>query len=89
MPRYMDIHKNMKGLTKEAIEGIYQGDLVFSTKESKPLRHGVKVYHYWYNETEGTLFCLADAPSKEAFAEVHRDAHGLVADEIIEVNQGP
>ena len=37
---------------------------------------------------EGAVFCLAEAPTKEAFGAVHREAHGLEADEIFEVKPG-
>ena len=43
---------------------------------------------YWYDEGTGKVFCLVEAPSKEAAAAVHREAHGLMADEIIEVKEG-
>jgi hypothetical protein len=43
---------------------------------------------YWYDEGTGKVFCLVQAPSKEAAMAVHREAHGLVADEIIEVKEG-
>lgn len=41
-----------------------------------------------HSEKDGAVFCLAEAPSKEAFAAVHREAQGLEADEIFEVTQG-
>jgi hypothetical protein len=44
--------------------------------------------HYWLNEVERTVFCLCQAPSKEAAEAVHREAHGGVADEIVEVKGG-
>ncbi len=43
---------------------------------------------YWFNVDEGTVFCLVDAPSKEAATAVHREAHGLVADDLTEVHEG-
>ena len=67
MPMYMDIHNNVKGLTKEALEEIHQKDLEVQGK------YGVKYKNYWYNEDEGTVFCLSDAPNKEAAAAVHRE----------------
>jgi hypothetical protein len=45
----------------------------------------VNYLNYWYNEDSGKVFCLGEAPSREAFEAVHREAHGLVADEVIEV----
>jgi len=41
-----------------------------------------------YNETSGQVFCLVEAPDKEAAIAVHREGHGLVADSIIEVVEG-
>jgi hypothetical protein len=43
---------------------------------------------YWFDEGSGKVFCLVQAPNKEAAATVHREAHGLEADEIIQVQEG-
>jgi hypothetical protein len=82
MPLYMDIHRGVEGLTAEVVAGAHQKDLEVQKK------HGVKYLSYWFNEDDGTVFCLSEAPSKEAADAVHREAHGLVADEIIEVKRG-
>lgn len=82
MPLYMDIHKDLDGLTAEAVEGAHEKDLEVQKK------YGVNYLKYWFNEDDGTVFCLCEAPSKEAAEAVHREAHGLVADEIIEVKEG-
>ena len=82
MPLYMDVHKNVQGLTADAVAGAHQKDLEVQDK------HGVKYLRYWFNEQDGTVFCLCEAPSKEAAEAVHREAHGLLADEIIEVKEG-
>jgi len=82
MPLYIDIHKNVKGLTKKAVEEAHQKDLAVQAK------HGVNFKSYWYNEDKGTIVCLCDAPSKDAAVAVHREAHGGVADEVIEVQEG-
>ncbi len=82
MALYMDIHKHVKGLTAEAVAEAHRKDLKVQEK------HGVKYLQYWYNEGEGTVFCLCEAPNKEAANAVHSEAHGLVADEIIEVREG-
>ncbi|CAN5648564.1 hypothetical protein BH23GEM7_BH23GEM7_11530 [soil metagenome] len=82
MPLYMDVHKNVKGLTTDAVADAHRKDL--ETQGA----HDVEYLHYWYNEEEGTVFCLVRAPSKEAAERVHHEAHGLVADEIIEVKEG-
>lgn len=82
MPLYMDIHKKIDGLTAEAIMAAHAKDLAVQGK------YGVRYLKYWFDEDSGKAFCLVDAPSKEAAAAVHREAHGLVADEIIEVKEG-
>ena len=43
---------------------------------------------YWFDEEAGEVFCLVEAPNKEAAQAAHREAHGLVADEIVEVQEG-
>jgi len=82
MPIYLDIHHHVEGLTKDAVEGAHARDLEVQGK------HGAKYLKYWFNEETGQVFCLVEAPSKEAANAVHREAHGLVADELIEVKEG-
>src|SRR5918999_2797219 len=82
MPLYMDIHRNVEGLTPEAVAEAHQKDLEVQDE------YGVRYHRYWYNDETGEVFCLAEAPSKEAAEAVHREAHGLTADEIIEVQEG-
>src|ERR671936_942100 len=79
MPLYMDIHQHVEGLTADAVAQGHEADL--RTQE----KYGVKYLRYWFDETTGKIFCLVEAPNKEAAIAVHREAHGLVADEIIEV----
>ncbi len=82
MPLFMDVHNKVEGLTAEAVAGAHQRDLDVQEQ------HGVKYLKYWFDEASGKVFCLVEAPSKEAAEAVHREAHGLVADEITEVQEG-
>ncbi len=82
MPLFMDTHKNLDGLTAEAVAGAHQADLATQQK------YGVDYKQYWYNESAGAVYCLVAAPDAEAAMAVHREAHGLVADDIIEVHEG-
>jgi hypothetical protein len=82
MPLYMDIHKKVEGLTADAVEHAHQKDLEVQGS------HDVQYLKYWFNEEDGKVFCLIDAPSKEAAEAVHREAHGLLADEIVEITEG-
>jgi len=82
MALFMDIHRNVGKLKEEEIEEAHKKDLAAQGK------HGVEYVNYWYNEKEGAIFCLTKAPTKEAAAAVHREAHGMEADETFEVKQG-
>ena len=82
MPLYMDVHQHVEGLTAAAVEGAHQRDLDVQGK------HGFSYLKYWFDEATGKVFCLVEAPSKAAAEAVHREAHGLVADEITEVKEG-
>jgi uncharacterized protein DUF4242 len=80
MTLFMDIHK-VDGVTAEAAAQAHEKDL--QTQD----RYGVNYLRYWVDEANGTIVCLAEAPDKEAAIQVHREAHGLVADEIHEVSE--
>jgi hypothetical protein len=82
MPLYLDVHHKIAGLTGDAVGDAHQKDLQVQHK------YGVNYLRYWFDEGTGKVFCLVEAPSKEAAEAVHREAHGLVADEIIEVKEG-
>src|SRR5215212_6492809 len=82
MPLFMDHHKGVEGLSAEAVAEAHKKDLEIQDE------YGVKYHRYWYNEESGEVFCLAEAPNKEAAEAVHREAHGLVADDITEVKGG-
>ena len=78
MPMYMDIHE-VKGATEADLAKAHAADVNVQDK------HGVEYHKYWFNEAQGKIFCLCSAPNPEAAARVHREAHGLVAEKIIEV----
>jgi class 3 adenylate cyclase len=52
-------------------------------------RYGVRYVTYWFDEDAGSVFCLAEGHDREAVEAVHREAHGLLADNVIEVGEGP
>ena len=82
MPLYMDIHKKIDGVTPEALIEAHRKDM--ATQE----KYGVNYRRYYLDKDTSTVFCLVEAPNKEAAERVHREAHGLVADEIHEVMEG-
>ena len=82
MPLYMDVHNMDGGVSAADVAGAHAKDVEVQGA------HGVDYKSYWVDEKAGKIFCLVDAPSAEAANTVHREAHGLVADEIFEVTQG-
>jgi hypothetical protein len=82
MPLYMDIHKMDGGVTLDDVAEAHRKDV--ATQKDR----GVDYRRYWVDEKAGRIFCLVEAPTAEAASEVHRQAHGLVADEIYEVEEG-
>jgi hypothetical protein len=82
MPLFLDIHHRVGGLTPDAIADAHKKDLEVQKK------FGVNYLKYWFNEKDGRVFCLVEAPDKESAIKVHREAHGLLADEIFEVTEG-
>lgn len=82
MALFMDVHEKVEGLTEEAVAGAHQRDLEVQG------RYGVDYRQYWFDEQSGKVFCLVEAPNAEAAANVHREAHGLVADQLIPVQEG-
>jgi hypothetical protein len=82
MPLFIDRHKHVPRLTEDVAAGAHAQDLAAQAK------HGVNYLKYWLNEETGDVFCLVEAPSKEAALQVHREAHGLVPDDITEVVEG-
>ena len=82
MPLFMDVHHKVEGLTAEAVAGAHQKDLETQGQ------YGVEYLKYWFDEDSGKVFCLVDAPDAETAARVHREAHGLEADELVPVQEG-
>ena len=81
MPTFLDVHTMEGGVSVDDVAEAHQADL--ATQE----KYGVKYLRYWVDEKAGKIFCLVDAPDAEAANTVHREAHGLVADEIYEVSE--
>ncbi len=82
MPLYIDIHNKVDGLTADAVMHAHEADLQTQGK------YGVEYLKYWFDEASGKVFCLIDAPDAKTAAAVHREAHGIEADEIVEVQEG-
>lgn len=82
MPKFMDVHHMDGGVSAADVAAAHQKDVATQGQ------YGVEYEQYWVDEKGGRIFCLVEAPSAELAAQVHREAHGLVADEIYEVVSG-
>jgi hypothetical protein len=82
MPLFMDVHNLGDAVSAKDVAEAHSKDVETQAK------YGVDYRSYWVDEKAGKIFCLVEAPDAEAAMTVHREAHGLVADEIYEVEQG-
>ena len=81
MALFMDTHNIEGGVAASDVAAAHEADLATQGP------HGVNYLRYWVDESAGKIFCLVEAPDAEAANTVHRDAHGLVADEIYSVSE--
>ena len=82
MTLFMDAHTIDGGVSAADVAAAHEADV--ATQGA----HGVEYLRYWVDEAAGKIFCLVEAPDAEAANAVHREAHGLVADEIFTVVEG-
>jgi hypothetical protein len=82
LPLYMDVHSLDGGVSAKDVADAHMKDLETQSQ------YGVDYKRYWVDERAGKIFCLVEAPDAETAARVHREAHGLVADEVYEVSEG-
>ena len=81
MALYMDVHTMAGGVDAADVAEAHRADL--KTQDA----YGVRYLRYWVDEDAGKVFCLVEADSAEDAVTVHREAHGLVADEIYAVSE--
>ena len=82
MPLFMDVHTITGGVAADDVAKAHIADLQVQGA------YDVRYLRYWVDERRGKVFCLVEAPSAEAASTVHREAQGLIADEIFEVKEG-
>jgi hypothetical protein len=78
----MDVHHMEGSVSAKDVADAHMKDVETQDK------YGVNYMRYWVDEDKGKIFCLVEAPDAETAHTVHREAHGLVADEIYEVSEG-
>jgi hypothetical protein len=82
MTLFMDAHTVEGGVSASDVAAAHAADV--ATQGA----YGVDYKRYWVDESAGKIFCLVEAPDAETAETVHREAHGLVADEIYAVSEG-
>jgi hypothetical protein len=82
MPLFMDMHTIDGGVSMDDVAKAHLADLKAQGD------YDVRYLRYWVDEGQGRVFCLVEAPSATAAATVHREAHGLVAQDIYQVQEG-
>jgi hypothetical protein len=75
MPEYMDVHHNMKGLTREDLKAAHEADLAIQNEEN------VNFKSAWADPDAGVVYCLSEAPSADAVRRIH-ERTGHPADEV-------
>lgn len=81
MPLFMDRHELESDVTAEDVALAHVQDMQVQD------RFGVKYLTYWFDYDRHAAFCLVDAPDSDTASQVHAAAHGLIANEIIPVDQ--
>ena len=80
---FLDVHNLGAGnVTAAAVAEAHKKDLAVEKK------YGVNFINYWVDEKAGTVFCLSEAPDSNAIIHTHKEAHGLLPDYVLKVNQG-
>ncbi len=81
MSLFMDVHHMEGGVSAADVAQAHQADIATQGK------YGVNYLRYWVDESAGKIFCLVEAEDADLANTVHREAHGLVADEIYPVSE--
>jgi class 3 adenylate cyclase len=76
---FLDRH-DLPGVSAEELAEAHRQDVAVQGL------HDVRYHTYWFDPGSGSVFCLAEGPSKEAVEAVHRDAHGILASRVLELD---
>ena len=79
MPIYMDVHI-VPGVKARDVAEAHRKDILVQEE------HACKCITYWIDEARENIFCLIEAPNKDAVNDMHGRAHGLIPNKIIEVS---
>ena len=80
---YIDVHLLHAGsVTAADVAAAHAKDLSVQAK------YGVQFLKYWVDEKAGTVYCLSSAPDSAHIANAHREAHGLLPQQVYAVTDG-
>lgn len=79
MPIYMDRH-DIRDATAEDVATAHLEDLKLQSE------FACNCLTYWFDQNRGTVFCLIEAPSETGVRSLHRASHGLIPNQVIEVD---
>ena len=83
MPIFMDLHRASDFKVPPTLNDIMH---LHAADVAVQQRLGVKIFQYWVNDKAGLVFCLMEGPDKETCLAVHRESHGNLPCNIIELN---
>lgn len=80
---YIDVHRLPEGKVNfKDVAAAHLKDLAVQRK------HNVEFIKFWVDEKQGTVYCLSTATDSSNIREAHREAHGLLPQEILQVEEG-
>lgn len=77
----MDVHRDLGAVTEDDIQAAHQRDLALQAQ------YGVRWPTYWFNQPDGSAFCLVEAPDEASAIACHKASHGLVPHDVIQVER--
>lgn len=80
VPFFMDRH-DFSGQTAIDAANMHLKDLELQDQ------FGVQLVTYWFDYDRQTAFCLANAASADALRALHRESHGAIPNQVIEVDR--
>ena len=80
MPLFIDIY-NLPGITEDAV-----AEACSKIREVEG-KYGINLSHTWFDQTDGKVFCLYESPNSQASDQVRREAHGMVPDQVVQVQE--
>jgi len=80
---FLDVHELGPGkVNAAAVADAHAKDLAVQAK------YGVNFVNYWVDEKSGTVRCLVEAKDEQSLINAHKEAHGLIPNEVRKVKEG-